>query len=68
MRLQLRYETHFLEGEARMLAAVRAGAVGYVVFNNHLPEAQAALGAPPGADRGLGGGIGTDRRGSTWRS
>ena len=39
IRLQLRYETHFLDGEARMLDAVRSGAVSYVVFNDHLPEA-----------------------------
>ena len=45
----MRYETHFLEGEAALLAAVRAGAVGYVVFNNHLPEAQQLWERNPGA-------------------
>ncbi len=41
MRLQVRYETHLVDAEARLLAAVASGAVGYVVFNNHLPDAAA---------------------------
>lgn len=49
MRLQLRHETHFLEGEAALVAAVRRGAVGYVVFNNHLPEAKDLWERNPGA-------------------
>lgn len=48
MRLQLRYETHFVDGAERMLALVRAGAVDYVVFNDHLPEALANWRANPG--------------------
>ncbi len=39
IRLQLRYETHFIEGADRLLEALRSGDVRYVVFNNHLPEA-----------------------------
>jgi alpha-D-ribose 1-methylphosphonate 5-triphosphate diphosphatase len=41
IRLQLRYETHFPEGEVCLLEAVRSGAVGYVVFNNHVDQALA---------------------------
>ena len=39
IRVQLRYETHLLEDHDRLLAAVRAHGVDYVVFNDHLPEA-----------------------------
>ncbi|MGY6411177.1 MAG: alpha-D-ribose 1-methylphosphonate 5-triphosphate diphosphatase [Alkalilacustris sp.] len=39
IRVQIRYETHLLEDHDRLLAAVRAGALDYVVFNDHLPEA-----------------------------
>jgi alpha-D-ribose 1-methylphosphonate 5-triphosphate diphosphatase len=52
IRLQLRHETHFLDGEARLLAAVASGAVGYVVFNDHLPEARAIWAATPGVVEG----------------
>ena len=40
MRLQLRHETHFLDGEAGLLAWIGSGAVGYVVFNDHLGDAR----------------------------
>lgn len=47
MRVQLRYETHFVEGAERLAAAVRSGAVRYVVFNNHVPEALALWARSP---------------------
>ena len=40
MRLQLRLETHVIHEHAEVLAAVAAYGVDFVVFNNHLPEAQ----------------------------
>lgn len=39
IRVQIRYETHLLEDHGRLLASVRRHGVGYVVFNDHLPEA-----------------------------
>lgn len=39
MRLQLRVETHTVDTEARLLAAIRRHGIGYVIFNNHLDEA-----------------------------
>jgi alpha-D-ribose 1-methylphosphonate 5-triphosphate diphosphatase len=47
MRVQLRYETHFVEGAERLAALVRSGAVGYVVFNNHVPDALALWARSP---------------------
>ncbi|MFN6976662.1 MAG: alpha-D-ribose 1-methylphosphonate 5-triphosphate diphosphatase [Gemmobacter sp.] len=38
VRVQLRAETHLVGEGARLIAAVRRWGVGYVVFNNHLPE------------------------------
>lgn len=39
LRVQLRCETHTVDTRDRLLDAVRAHRVGYVVFNNHLDEA-----------------------------
>ena len=38
MRIQIRLETHMPETRDRLIAAVLRHGVGYVVFNNHLPE------------------------------
>ncbi len=47
LRLQIRCETHMLDGADRLLDLIRRHRVGYVVFNNHLPEAlEIARGAP----------------------
>ena len=40
MRLQLRLETHVIEDHPQVLAALERHGVDFVVFNNHLPEAQ----------------------------
>ena len=47
IRVQVRYETHLLEDHDRLLAAVGAHGVDYVVFNDHLPEALALADARP---------------------
>jgi alpha-D-ribose 1-methylphosphonate 5-triphosphate diphosphatase len=39
LHLQIRLETHMIGSRERLLAAVEAHGVDYVVFNNHLPEA-----------------------------
>jgi len=39
LRIQLRCETHTVETEARLLAAIAAHKIDYVVFNDHLGEA-----------------------------
>ncbi|GFE66125.1 alpha-D-ribose 1-methylphosphonate 5-triphosphate diphosphatase [Litoreibacter roseus] len=39
LRVQIRCETHTVETEERLIAALRAFDVGYVIFNNHLDEA-----------------------------
>ncbi|AWI83906.1 alkylphosphonate utilization protein [Alloyangia pacifica] len=39
LRLQIRCETHMPDTRARMLEAILAHGVDYVVFNDHLPEA-----------------------------
>lgn len=39
IRLQIRLETHLLDDQDRLLAAIRRYGVDYVIFNNHLPEA-----------------------------
>lgn len=39
LRIQIRCETHTVDTEARLLAALRAYDIDYVVFNNHLDEA-----------------------------
>ena len=41
IRLQLRAETHLVEAGERLLGAVERHRIGYVVFNNHLEEAEA---------------------------
>ncbi|SEN16729.1 alpha-D-ribose 1-methylphosphonate 5-triphosphate diphosphatase [Gemmobacter aquatilis] len=38
LRLQLRAETHLVEAETRLIAAVETHRIGYVVFNDHLEE------------------------------
>ena len=40
MRVQLRLETHVVDQHPAVMRAVTAHGVDYVVFNNHLPEAQ----------------------------
>lgn len=40
LRLQIRLETHVTDEHDAVLAAVMRHGVDYVVFNNHLPEAQ----------------------------
>ncbi|MDX1779777.1 MAG: alpha-D-ribose 1-methylphosphonate 5-triphosphate diphosphatase [Thalassovita sp.] len=47
LRLQLRYETHMIEGEDRLLGAIRRYGIYYVVFNNHLEEAIEAAESNP---------------------
>ncbi|MCO6383475.1 alpha-D-ribose 1-methylphosphonate 5-triphosphate diphosphatase [Oceanicola sp. 502str15] len=49
MRVQLRCETHMPDSAERMLAAIRCWGVDYVVFNNHLPEAEHRLAEQPQA-------------------
>ncbi|WP_126975982.1 alpha-D-ribose 1-methylphosphonate 5-triphosphate diphosphatase [Frigidibacter oleivorans] len=39
IRLQIRAETHLVDAGARLIAAVERHRIGYVVFNNHLPDA-----------------------------
>lgn len=36
LRAQIRYETHMIDTEARLLDAIRKHGIDYVVFNNHL--------------------------------
>lgn len=43
MHLQIRLETHMVESRERLLRAVAEHGVDYVVFNNHLTEALAAM-------------------------
>ena len=40
IRMQLRLETHVIEDHPQVLQAVRDHGIDFVVFNNHLPEAQ----------------------------
>lgn len=47
LRVQLRAEVHLVEAGARLIAAVARHRVGYVVFNDHLEEAQEMLRAHP---------------------
>ncbi|KAA2312042.1 alpha-D-ribose 1-methylphosphonate 5-triphosphate diphosphatase [Pseudooceanicola sediminis] len=47
LRLQIRCETHTVETEARLLDAVRRHRIDYVVFNDHLDEAEHMLSARP---------------------
>lgn len=47
LRVQLRCETHTVETSQRLIEAVRQHKVGYVIFNNHLPEAVELAEAKP---------------------
>jgi alpha-D-ribose 1-methylphosphonate 5-triphosphate diphosphatase len=47
LRLQIRFETHEVETAERMVAAVRQHGIDLVVFNDHLPEAEAMWAARP---------------------
>jgi alpha-D-ribose 1-methylphosphonate 5-triphosphate diphosphatase len=47
MRVQLRFETHMLEDYARVQQVVQDHAIGYVVFNDHLPHAALEKGKRP---------------------
>ncbi|QOL79627.1 alpha-D-ribose 1-methylphosphonate 5-triphosphate diphosphatase [Pseudooceanicola spongiae] len=47
LRLQIRCETHTVETEARLVEAVRHFGIDYVVFNDHLDEAEHMLAARP---------------------
>lgn len=47
LRLQVRLETHMVDSRERLVAAVAAHGVDYVVFNNHLPEALHAAAHTP---------------------
>ncbi|MEO1536417.1 MAG: alpha-D-ribose 1-methylphosphonate 5-triphosphate diphosphatase [Pseudomonadota bacterium] len=38
IRIQLRYETFYLDGADQLLAWLQDGTVQYVVFNNHIPQ------------------------------
>lgn len=38
IRIQLRYETFYLDGADQLLAWLKDGTVQYVVFNNHIPQ------------------------------
>ncbi len=38
IRIQLRYETFYLDGANQLLAWLEDGTVQYVVFNNHIPQ------------------------------
>ena len=39
LRVQIRCETHTIDTRARLLAAIEAYGIDYVIFNNHLDEA-----------------------------
>ncbi len=47
LRLQLRLETHFLDGFAGAEEAVERWGISYVVFNDHLPHQRLAEGRKP---------------------
>lgn len=47
LRIQVRYETHEIDSADRLLAAVRAFGIDYVIFNNHLDEAIATYASRP---------------------
>ncbi|MEL7253252.1 MAG: alpha-D-ribose 1-methylphosphonate 5-triphosphate diphosphatase [Pseudomonadota bacterium] len=46
MRVQIRYETFFLDGADQLLAWLEDGTVQYVVFNDHVPQYQELLDQP----------------------
>ncbi|MEO1494938.1 MAG: alpha-D-ribose 1-methylphosphonate 5-triphosphate diphosphatase [Pseudomonadota bacterium] len=43
MRVQIRYETFFLDGAEQLVEWLEDGTVRYVVFNDHVPQYQAHL-------------------------
>jgi alpha-D-ribose 1-methylphosphonate 5-triphosphate diphosphatase len=47
LRVQIRYETHMIDSGDRLLAAIRKHDLDYVVFNNHLDEADEIAQATP---------------------
>ncbi|MEL6451170.1 MAG: alpha-D-ribose 1-methylphosphonate 5-triphosphate diphosphatase [Pseudomonadota bacterium] len=47
LRVQIRCETHTMDTEMRLLAAIDAYGIDYVIFNNHLDEAVALAAARP---------------------
>jgi alpha-D-ribose 1-methylphosphonate 5-triphosphate diphosphatase len=47
LRLQIRYETHEVDTADRMVAAVARHGIDYVVFNDHLAEAEALWNRQP---------------------
>jgi alpha-D-ribose 1-methylphosphonate 5-triphosphate diphosphatase len=47
LRVQIRFETHEIASAERLLAAVERYGIDYVVFNNHLAEAEAMWEARP---------------------
>jgi len=46
MRVQIRYETFFLDGADQLLAWLEDGTVRYVMFNNHIPQYQELIDDP----------------------
>lgn len=48
LRIQVRCETHTMDTEARLIAAVDDYGIDYVIFNNHLDEAVALAAEQPG--------------------
>ncbi|MEX0371237.1 MAG: alpha-D-ribose 1-methylphosphonate 5-triphosphate diphosphatase, partial [Tateyamaria sp.] len=47
LRIQIRCETHTMDHQERLLAAIRTYGIDYVIFNNHLDEAVAYAEAKP---------------------
>lgn len=47
LRVQIRCETHTMDDQDRLLAAVREHGIDYVIFNNHLDEAIELAAAKP---------------------
>lgn len=47
IRLQIRAETHLVDTCDRLIAAVERHGIGYVVFNNHVPQVEQARIARP---------------------
>ena len=46
IRVQIRFETFFLEGADQLLAWLEDGTVQYVVFNDHIPQYQELMDKP----------------------
>ena len=51
IRIQIRYETFFMEGADQLLAWLEDATVRYVVFNNHIPQYQELLDDPEHINR-----------------